>query len=699
MAREHAERATAVFCLLLRLPAADHSRERIVTIVERTVFNTMADRGNRERKEVVAPDQIERLLSASPSVIYSFAARGDFAPTFVSDNIRRLFGYDPSEYLTDPDFWRRRVHPDDLSRVEAEISRLFQNGVHAVEYRFCRKDGSYCWVNDEQHLVRDPYGEPLEIVGSWSDISARKAAEQASEAARTRLSELLAAAPAVIYSFRASGDFAPTFISENIEQLLGYAPNEYLENADFWLSRVHPDDAERVMAEVGRVFKVGHYVCEYRFRRGAGSYCWVNDALHLLRDPDGDPLEVVGSWSDVSARKRAEHAEHESRQRLVDAIESIGEGFAFYDGDDRLVLCNTRYREMLHADGMEEIAPGTPFASIVRHAVAVGRIPEAEQIGVERWLEQRLARHRNPGPPTIQRRSDGRWIQVSERQVGGGGTVAVYSDLTELKENEERVANAHRLILESLHYASRIQSAMLPARQALAAATHEYFLIWQPRDIVGGDFFWFHRSDGGYFIIVGDCTGHGVPGAFMTLIACGLIDRHLRTLPNPAPGALLSLLHRDLQTLLGQDQHDGETNDGFEAGICFVDSAERRLVFAGAHFSLWRRARDGAIEEIKGDRPGLGYRRQPGQLLFDDHTFELAPGDAFYLSTDGLLDQIGGARRRSFGRRRFVDVLVRIGSRDLATQQASLLAALADYQGAEPRRDDVTVLGFVPLGT
>ncbi|MBV8653899.1 MAG: PAS domain-containing protein, partial [Alphaproteobacteria bacterium] len=545
---------------------------------------------------------------------------------------------------------------------------------------------------------RDALGEPFEIVGSWSDISARKAAEQASEVARTRLSELLAAAPAVIYSFKASGDFAPTFISENIEQMLGYAPSEYLENADFWLSRVHPDDAERVMAEVGHVFEIGHHVCEYRFRRRDGSYCWVNDQLHLLRDPDGNPLEVVGSWSDISARKRAEHAEHESQQRLVDAIESIGEGFAFYDRDDELVLCNTRYREMLHADGMDEIAPGTPFASIVRHAVAAGRIPEAAQIGVERWLEQRIARHRNPGPPTIQRRSDGRWIQVSERQVGGGGTVAVYSDLTELKENEERVANAHRLILESLHYASRIQAAMLPARQALAAATHDYFLIWQPRDIVGGDFFWFHRGSSGYFIIVGDCTGHGVPGAFMTLIACGLIDRHLRALADPRPNTLLSLLHRDLQTLLGQDQHDGETNDGFEAGICFVSHAEPRLVFAGAHFSLWR-ARGGAIEEIKGDRPGLGYRRQPGQLPFDDHVFELAPGDAFYLTTDGLLDQIGGARRRSFGRRRFVDAVAQSGSSELATQQATLLAALADHQGDELRRDDVTVLGFVPLGS
>ncbi len=131
----------------------------------------------------------------------------------------------------------------------------------------------------------------------------------------------------------------------------------------------------------------------------------------------------------------------------------------------------------------------------------------------------------------------------------------------------------------------------------------------------------------------------------MTLIACGLLDRHLRTLESPSPGLLLSMLHRDLQALLGQDQgRDGKTDDGFEAGVCFASEADRRLVFAGAHFSLWR-ARLDAIEEIRGDKAGIGYRRLPGDVPFKDVAIDLAPGDALYLTTDGLIEQIGGARR------------------------------------------------------
>ena len=160
-----------------------------------------------------------RLLGSSPSVIYSFEARGAFSPTFVSGNIERLFGYAPSDYLEDPEFWSERVHPDDLDRVEADVSLTFEAGLNTLEYRFRRKDDTYCWVKDEQQLIRDDQGEPLEVIGSWSDISALKDAERKKSAARARLAQLLASSPAVIYSFKASGDFRPTFVSQNIKEL------------------------------------------------------------------------------------------------------------------------------------------------------------------------------------------------------------------------------------------------------------------------------------------------------------------------------------------------------------------------------------------------------------------------------------------------------------------------------------------------
>lgn len=295
----------------------------------------------------------------------------------------------------------------------------------------------------------------------------------------------------------------------------------------------------------------------------------------------------------------------------------------------------------------------------------------------------------------LQRRADGRWVQVSERRTETGGTVAVYSDLTEIKESEQRAAAANQLILQSLRYASRIQTAVLPARRELDTVAADHFLIWEPRDIVGGDFFWFQPIKDGFAVMVGDCTGHGVPGAFMTLIAWGLLDRMLGNADNDNPSQVLTGLHRGVQSLLGQNMDQGETDDGLEAGICFINLKTRKMTFAGARFSLWRTNGKGVIE-IKGDRKGLGYRRYPLETKFTDVSLSFENSDTFYLTTDGLIDQIGGPRGRSFGKRRFQELLKKNRGVPMREQEESLRQALATYQGQQIRRDDLTVLGFVP---
>ncbi|MCJ7529023.1 MAG: PAS domain-containing protein, partial [Methyloceanibacter sp.] len=206
--RKYAEKAAAALSKVLR-DGTDSGK--VADIVEMVLADATRAREKEERQhlaevETAAATRLSRLLDASPAVIYSFEAKGDFSPTFVSENITRLFGYAASEYLENPNFRRERVHPQDLPRIEAEMDVLFEAGKHVIEYRFRHKDGSYCWVNDEQHLVRDDAGAPSEVVGSWSDISTRKAAEEAEDRSRERLALLLDTAPSVIYSFKASGD-------------------------------------------------------------------------------------------------------------------------------------------------------------------------------------------------------------------------------------------------------------------------------------------------------------------------------------------------------------------------------------------------------------------------------------------------------------------------------------------------------------
>ena len=122
--------------------------------------------------------RLSYLLAASPAIIYSFEAKENYLPTFISENIKNILGYEPSEYLEDPRFMPSHIHPDDIRRIDKEWSHLFREGHHVIEYRFRRKDGTYCWVNDELRMIYDKDGEPVEIVGAMNNISARKKVEE-----------------------------------------------------------------------------------------------------------------------------------------------------------------------------------------------------------------------------------------------------------------------------------------------------------------------------------------------------------------------------------------------------------------------------------------------------------------------------------------------------------------------------------------
>jgi len=167
-----------------------------------------------------------------------------------------------------------------------------------------------------------------------------------------------------------------------------------------------------------------------------------------------DKLEDYGRTLERKVEERtAELAEamgaaDQARQRLVDAIESTSEGFAFYGSEDRLELCNTRYKRLLYGGTDIDIEPGTTFEAILRRAVERGLISEAGD-DPEEYVRRRLAQHRDPGPPTLQHRADGRWILIAERRVAGGGTVAVYSDITELKQREMALEEANRRTQEA----------------------------------------------------------------------------------------------------------------------------------------------------------------------------------------------------------------------------------------------------------
>ena len=279
---------------------------------------------------------------------------GDYAPTFVSENIKRLLGYCPEKYLEYAGFLAQATCTLRIfAFVEAEQAKLFETGRHAAEYRFRKRNGTYIWVSDEQYLMRGDDGEPVEIVGSWSNITARKRPSRP-RTPRARASTFCSTARRRwSTASRPAGHTAPTFVSENIKRVLGYEPGSIFAGPGVLALPRSPRGPRRGRGGAGEAVRDRRHVAEYRFRKADGVYCWVSDEQHLVKDQNGNPLEVIGSWSEVTARKTAEQAAlAESEQRLTDAIETVSEGFSLYDNEDRLVLGNGKYAELFdHGEG------------------------------------------------------------------------------------------------------------------------------------------------------------------------------------------------------------------------------------------------------------------------------------------------------------------------------------------------------------
>jgi PAS domain S-box-containing protein len=275
-------------------------------------------------------------MTVTPAIVYTNHA-SDYSCTFVSENVSRIMGFSSWEMLEDKDFWTVRLHPDDAARVFAEMGPLVEKGGGSLEYRFRHRDGRYIWIQDTFRVIEDDRGRPLEIVGSWADISARKQAEKAlgeRMALMNDLETLVGASPAIIYTTQVSGDYACTFVSENLEPIMGYAPWEMRDDKKFWVKRLHPDDAERVFVEMERIINQAKGALEYRFRHRDGHYIWIQDTFTVMHDAEGKPKEIVGSWADISDRKRIE-AELEDLAKQVELRNKfIRETFGRYLTDE-----------------------------------------------------------------------------------------------------------------------------------------------------------------------------------------------------------------------------------------------------------------------------------------------------------------------------------------------------------------------------
>jgi serine phosphatase RsbU (regulator of sigma subunit) len=282
-----------------------------------------------------------------------------------------------------------------------------------------------------------------------------------------------------------------------------------------------------------------------------------------------------------------------------------------------------------------------------------------------------------------------------------GGTLAgVGFGLQLMNAAANMQAEKNRQIMHSIDYASVIQRAMLrDSRDGLLAGLADGHLEWQPRDVVGGDFYHFTAYPDGWFAAIADCTGHGVPGAFMTLIASSALVQALQRIGPRDPAALLGEISRNVKTMLGQRERGdqaAESNDGLDAAFLWFDRDSRTLTFAGARVAVLMVAPGHEVATMDTERMGAGYVDTPADFRWTNQQACLPPGAVLFVTTDGLVDQIGGPKEIAYGKRRIRDVLSARRDDSSAQIATALLTDFQQWQGAQPRRDDLTFFCLRP---
>lgn len=293
-------------------------------------------------------------------------------------------------------------------------------------------------------------------------------------------------------------------------------------------------------------------------------------------------------------------------------------------------------------------------------------------------------------------------IQVQKELVENQNRVleATVAERTrELAEQHKELEETHQIVIGSVNYASRLQRSQLPRAHRLEGRFVSLGVVWEPRDTIGGDLWWISSSqkNGPFSLAVADCTGHGVPGAMLSLLVSNSLERIFSANPEVHPSQALMSLDHLVRTGLNQDAEDSESDDGCDAAIIRIDREVGSMEFASARLGLFRLRADGTVDRYVGSRASLGYRQPPDEEdLPVSQMITYSPGDVFVVVTDGVTDQPGGDRQPpvAFGYRRIEQLLFEMRGKTADQISHRLREVFNQWQGVRQRRDDVTAVVF-----
>lgn len=262
----------------------------------------------------------------------------------------------------------------------------------------------------------------------------------------------------------------------------------------------------------------------------------------------------------------------------------------------------------------------------------------------------------------------------------------------ELQKHKEELDRQRKSLMDSIRYAGNIQKAILPSYEIFNHVLQNSFVLFKPRDIVSGDFFWITKKEHKSVVVAADCTGHGVPGAFMSILGITYLNEITSKEHIPPANRILNVLREKIMKALRQTGDEIEQRDGMDMALYIVDHEKNELQFAGANNPLYL-IRKKSLIEYKGDRMPIGINATE-EKAFANNLIPLKKHDSIYIFTDGFADQFGGPENKKFKYGQFRQRLMDIQKLSMKEQKDVLWKQFLEWKGQHDQVDDVLIIGF-----
>ncbi|HYG40656.1 MAG TPA: PAS domain S-box protein [Cytophagales bacterium] len=502
--------------------------------------------------------------------------------------------------------------------------------------------------------------------------------------AQKRIQVLLENASEVITIYEKDGKI--TYISPSVEPILGYSQNEMVGIKDICYVEQGGVDTVKGMFKSLLETPDQKVTITYEYKRKNGESIWLEaTGRNMLADPAIKGL-VINS-RDITERLLAEK---ESRMRgqmqalsenSPDLITRFNrEGKVFYINPIIESYTGQIPNEFLNKELKEVQLDGSlsdQWLKIIGEVIA-----KNEKIALEMDFPSAM------GDRVMQVNAIPEYNEMEDIE----SILMVSHDITDRKLIELEVQTKNKKITESINYAKRIQGAILPDTALINKVLPESFILYKAKDVVSGDFPWFVQMGDDVYLAAVDCTGHGVPGALISLIGYFLLNDIVKSRKISTPGIILDQLDEAVTKTLRQDSVDSKTKDGMDIALCKINLKSKTVEYAGAHRPLYYMTAEG-LEEVKGNKFPIGGGKYKNQTNFTNTKLSVKPGEAIYFCSDGFPDQFGGPENTKFGPRRIREIIQNNHKSKLSNVHKVLDQEWEAWKGDTKQTDDVLMIG------